>query len=210
MVSNRTISVTMHSKPASKVSATAATVATAATAVHQSFTCDKSFLHVVLHIYKSKYLVKHDLKKLWILLPTMRRLWRDWKQSQKVMTEEVESLREPNPNWQNQECMDDKRVSLRLALLLHFKFDLAAVQRFLGGQHTAAHQDPDKILPQVQGQVSEKVFSDIEQIMHFRAPAQFKEHGSCKQFLKYCDYGKHKSIEKNHEAFRRAMNKEDK
>jgi hypothetical protein len=46
--------------------------------------------------------------------------------------------------------------------------------------------------------------------MHFRAPAHFKEHGSCKQFLKYRDYGSHKSIEKNHEAFRRAMNKEDK
>jgi hypothetical protein len=45
--------------------------------VHQSFTCDKSFLHVVLHIYESKYLVKHDLKKLWILIPTTRHLWRD-------------------------------------------------------------------------------------------------------------------------------------
>jgi hypothetical protein len=63
--------------------------------VHQSSTCDKSFLHVVLHIYESKYLVKHDLKKLWILIPTMQCLWRDWKQSQKVMTKELESLREP-------------------------------------------------------------------------------------------------------------------
>jgi hypothetical protein len=60
--------------------------------VHQSFTCDKSFLHVVLHINESKYLVKYDLKKLWILIPTTRRLWRDWKQSRKVMTEALESL----------------------------------------------------------------------------------------------------------------------
>jgi hypothetical protein len=49
------------------------------------------------------------------------------------MTKELESLRELNPNWQNQERINDKHVSLRLALLLHFKFDLAAVQRFLGG-----------------------------------------------------------------------------
>jgi hypothetical protein len=97
-----------------------------------------------------------------------------------------------------------------LALLLHFKFDLAAVQRFLGGQHTAAHQDPDEILPQVQGLVSEKVFNDVKRIMCFGAPAQFNEHGSCEQFLEYRDYGNHKSIEKSHEAFRRAMNKEDK
>jgi hypothetical protein len=46
--------------------------------------------------------------------------------------------------------------------------------------------------------------------MHFRAPAQFNEHGSLEQLLKYRDYGNHKSIEKNHEAFRRAMNEEDK
>jgi hypothetical protein len=59
-----------------------------------------------------------------------------------------------------------------LALLLHFKFDLAAVQRFLGGQHTAAHQDPDEILPQVQGLVSEKVFNDVKRIMCFGAPFQ--------------------------------------
>jgi hypothetical protein len=94
----------------------------------------------------------------------------------KVTTKELESLREPNPNCQNQERIDDKRTSLQLALLLHFKFgSLAAVQRFLGGQHTAAHQDPNKILPQVQGLVSEKVFSDVERIMHFGAPAQFKK-----------------------------------
>jgi hypothetical protein len=80
--------------------------------VHQSFTCDESFLHVVLHIYESKYLVKYNLKKLWILTPTTRRLWRDWKQSQKVTTEALKSLREPNPNWQNQECINDKRISL--------------------------------------------------------------------------------------------------
>jgi hypothetical protein len=152
MVSNRTISAAMRSKPASKVSATAAAAAAAATrpstseppkddlpmpstitkdatgssithrptqetqvvcstvntrvpgaprltksmnseylnrsristayalqkkqnfgkdTVHQSSTCDKSFLHVVLHIYESKYLVKYNLKKLWILIPTM-------------------------------------------------------------------------------------------------------------------------------------------
>jgi hypothetical protein len=37
-------------------------------------------------------LVKYDLKRLWILIPTMQRLWRDWKQSRKVTTEALESL----------------------------------------------------------------------------------------------------------------------
>jgi hypothetical protein len=74
----------------------------------------------------------------------------------------------------------------------------------------AAHRDPNKILPQVQGLVLEKVFNDVKWIMHFGAPAQFNEHSSREQFLEYRDYGNHKSIEKNHEAFCRAMNKEDK
>ena len=178
--------------------------------VNQSFTCDKSFLHVVLFLCESKLLIKEDLKRIWILIPATRRLWRDWKQSRKVTTEEFESLRKPSPNWQNQERIDDKRVALRLSLLLHLKLDLAAVQRYLGGQHTAAHRDPDVILPQVQGLVSEKVFNDVERIMRFGAPAQFNEHGSREQFIEYRDYGNHKSVQQNHKAFSKAMNKEDK
>jgi hypothetical protein len=46
--------------------------------------------------------------------------------------------------------------------------------------------------------------------MQFGAPAKFNEHGTRQQFLKYHDYGNHKSLTSNPTAFQQAMNKEDK
>jgi hypothetical protein len=88
--------------------------------VNQLFTCNKSLPHVVLPLYKTKFLVKKDLKCLWIVLPITQHLWQDWKQTKKIPFKCFQSLREPHPNWKNQEKIDDKRVDLRLALLLHY------------------------------------------------------------------------------------------
>jgi hypothetical protein len=146
--------------------------------VNQSFTCDKLFLHVMLPLYKSKLLVKRDTMLLWIILPITWCLWQDWKQSLKVSCDDLKTLCKPNPNWSSQEWIDDTRVALRVALLLHYNFDLAAVQRFLGGQHVSEHWDPDKILPQVEGLIPDKVYDDLlECIMRFGAPAHYNEHG---------------------------------
>lgn len=175
--------------------------------VNQSFTCDKSFLHIALHLYKCKYLTRTDFKKVWTAVPITRRLYRDWKRTKNLPFWE---LRNPNPNWQTQEEIDDKRVDMRMACLFHYNFDLAAVQRFLGGEHVAAHRDPDVILPQVEGLVPPKVYEDFERLLRFGAPAKYNEHGSREQFLEYRDYGNHKSLDQNPDAFRKAMNKEDK
>jgi len=127
--------------------------------VQQSFTCDKSFLHVTLHLYKSKFLIKNNLKALWIAVSITRRLWREWKRTKDLP---FWKLLEPYQHWDTQPSIDNTRVDYRLALLFHYDFDLAAVQRFLGGEHVAAHRDPDIILPQVDGLLSSKVYDDFE------------------------------------------------
>jgi hypothetical protein len=175
--------------------------------LYQSFTCDKSFLHIVLHLYKSKFLVKTDLKRLWITIPITRRLWCDWKCTKHLP---FWKLSGSNPNWQSQESIDDDWVDMRLALLLYYDFDLAVVQRFLGGEHVAEHRDPDVILPQVQGLLSTQVYNDFEGLLCYGAPAKYNEHGSREEFIAYQNYGNHKTLSKNPAAFRKAMNKEDK
>jgi hypothetical protein len=80
--------------------------------LYQLFTCDKSFLHIVLHLYKSKFLVKTDLKRLWITIPITRHLWRNWKCTKHLP---FWKLSRSNPNWQSQELIDDDRVDMRLA-----------------------------------------------------------------------------------------------
>jgi hypothetical protein len=86
--------------------------------------------------------------------------------------------------------------------------DLAAVQRFLGGEHVAEHWDPNIILPQVQGLSSTQVYNDFKWLLCYGAPAKYKEHGSCEEFIAYWNYGNYKSLSKNPVAFRKAMNKD--
>jgi hypothetical protein len=97
-----------------------------------------------------------------------------------------------------------------MALLFHYNMGLAVVMRFLGGDHVTSHRDPDMILPQVEGLISPEVHNDLERIMRFGAPAKFNEYSTRQQFLKYRDYGNHKSLTSNPTAFQQAMNKEDK
>lgn len=175
--------------------------------VEQSFTCDKSFFHIVLILYKSKLLVKDDLKSLWQAYSETRQLWREWKRVKRLPFWE---LRQPNPGWHNQENIDQYRVDLRMACLFHYDLDLAAVMRFLGQEHVAAHRDPDVILSRVQGLIPEKVYDEFERILRLGCPARFNGHGTRQQFLRYRNYGNHKSLSQNPEAFRKAMNKEDK
>jgi hypothetical protein len=85
-----------------------------------------------------------------------------------------------------------------------------AVQRFLGGEHVAEHGDPNIILPQVQGLSSTQVYNDFKWLLCYGAPAKYKEHGSCEEFIAYWNYGNHKSLSKNPVTFCKAMNKEDK
>jgi hypothetical protein len=177
---------------------------------NQSFTCDKSGHHVLLLMYKSKFLCKQELvNKLWhpAAVPESRPRFDDWMQTKNLPFWE---LRNPSRQWKDQSMIDNMLVDMRMALLFHYNMDLAAVMHFLGGEHIASHRDPDLILPQVEGLISSDVYNDLERIMWFGAPAKFNEHGTQQQFLKYRDYGNHKSLTSNPMAFQQAMNKEDK
>ena len=175
--------------------------------LNQSFTCDKAFPHVILPLYKSKFLTKADLKCLWEVFPPTRRLWTEWK---RVKSLPFWELNQPNPNWKDQEKIDPRRVDLRMALLLHYNMDLAAVQRFIGQEHVGAHRDPDVILPRVKHLIPPDMYIHLKRILQFGCPAMFNAHGEREQFLAYRDYGNHPSVSRELEAFRKTMNKEDK
>jgi hypothetical protein len=178
--------------------------------VNQSFTCDKSGHHVLLLLYKIKFLRKRELvNKLWHPVAVLEswRLFNDWMRTKNLPFWE---LRNPSRRWKDQSMIADMLVDMRMALLFHYNNDLAAVMRFLGGEHIASHRDPDLILPQVEGLISSDVYNDLERIMQFGAPAKFNEHGTRQQFLEYRDYGNHMLLTSNLTAFQQAMNKEDK
>jgi len=112
--------------------------------INQSYTTDASFSHTILLLYKSQYLQKKDLKQLWAANPSTKTLWTEWK---RVKSIDFRPLQRQNPNWKKQTSIPKERTDMRLSCLFHYNMDLAAVHRFIGGNHIGAHRDPDVIIP---------------------------------------------------------------
>ena len=104
--------------------------------LQQTYTTEHTFPHIILLLFKSTYLQSNELSPLFHAYPRAGLLHHEWLQ---VHNFPFEHLRLPNPNWKTQDTIDDNRVDLRLACLLHFNGDLAAVHRYIGGEHVSAH-----------------------------------------------------------------------
>ena len=175
--------------------------------INQSYTTEPGFDHILFQIYKSKFLQKKELKNVWRASPKTKKLWNEWK---RVKHLDFRPLREPNLQWTTQTTIDDTRVDLRLALLFHYDLDLAAVQRFIGGNHVGAQRDPDVILPRVKDLIPPDVYDDLERILRFGCPAKINAEGTNEQFRQQLRYKNHKSFTSNPEKVKKAMVKEDK
>jgi hypothetical protein len=60
---------------------------------------------------------------------------------------------EHNPNWTDQEEINDTRIDMSTVILFHCNLDLAAMHWKTGGNHIAAHRTANLeiILQQVEG-----------------------------------------------------------
>jgi hypothetical protein len=88
--------------------------------VNQSFECDKFGHHVLLLLYKSKFLCKRELaNKLWhpVAVPESWHLFNDWMRTKDLPFWE---LCNPSSQWKDQSKIDNKLVNLRMSLLFHY------------------------------------------------------------------------------------------
>lgn len=66
--------------------------------------------------------------------------------------------------------MDQPRLDLLMATLLHYDMELPMLLRFLGGNFLGAHRDPAVILPRIRGIVDPQVCADLERILTMGCP----------------------------------------
>jgi hypothetical protein len=113
--------------------------------LRQVFTTEKAFPHVVFPLLKEGFLDSDDMSNLFAVMPSSQTLWNEYIQVQDI---DWSPLCEQNPNWKDQEAIDDTRVDMRTAMLFHYNLDLAAVHQKTGGNHVAAHwtANPEIIL----------------------------------------------------------------
>ena len=152
------------------------------------------------------YLQPDELTLLFHAYPHAGLLHREWL---RVRNFPFEQLRLINPNWKTQTTIDAYCVDLRLACLLHFNGDLAAVHRYIGGKHVRAHHDPDVILPCVNHLISTDDVVHLRRILTDGLPASYNASGTNLEFQEFYQYGNHTSIDTRMPQVMVTMNKED-
>jgi hypothetical protein len=86
-------------------------------------------------------------------MPSLRTLWNKYNQVKDI---DWTPLCKQNPNWKDQEEINDTCVNMcTTTMLFHYNLDLAAVHRKTGAAHGSAN--PDIILQQVEGLMDKKL-----------------------------------------------------
>jgi len=98
-------------------------------------------------------------------------------------------------DWDSETEINEDRVRMSTAALLHFEGDAAALVRWQGGPHTAAHRDVDHILATLAPMVDPVTLSDLARIYRSGIPAQCNAAASEANFQAYLTYGNHKSVD---------------
>lgn len=95
------------------------------------------------------------------------------------------------------------------ACLLHYRCDLPAVIRFIGGQHTGAHRDNPSIFAELRrAAIDPEAIATLERVFTKGAPTICNASFSRENFHAYLAYGNHASIYEDPRATQRAFSKD--
>ena len=82
--------------------------------------------------------------------------------------------------------------------------------RFISNNYTAAYRNVPEIMSTIRGIVDNETCDNVERIFITGCPNIIAGHSTHTNFMEYKDYGNHKSVLKNPELIKKALNKEDK
>ena len=100
--------------------------------------------------------------------------------------------------------------AMTTACLLHFDGDVASKVRWIGGPHTNAHLNVNKVPATLEPVIETDVFDDVKQILTLGAPAYCNSSASEKNFQEFKNYGNHKSVKENQSVFESTIIKQSK
>jgi hypothetical protein len=95
------------------------------------------------------------------------------------------------------------------ACFLHYNFDSPTVVRYIGGQHTVAHQDVLAILRELRrANVDADLLADLERVFTVGCPAVCNAEATERNFHAFMEYGNHKTITEDIPKTRKALAKD--
>jgi len=175
--------------------------------IRQSYTSEYRWPQVLLIVYKSEYNLESDYESMWEQRPLTKKLYTEW---QRLKDFDFSGLRKIDPDWDSQTEIPRHMLDMRLACLMHYNLDVAAVVRYCGGNFIAAHRQPSSILSNIEGIVPDQVYKDVQRILTFGAPAWYNATGTYQELRDYQLYGNHSSLDQHIELAMKALIKDDK
>jgi hypothetical protein len=173
----------------------------------QSFTSDVRFRHSHIFLLESGFLAPEDETSLFAADPLAKQLDQLVRDHGDV---DFRELRTYNEDWESETTIPEKAISQVTACMIHFKFDVASVVRYIGGTHIGAHRDTEKILDTLRDCIAEDVWHDLARLYRKGAPNKCNAHSSEENYQAFCTHGNHKSAEAEPAITRKALVKDHK
>jgi hypothetical protein len=161
----------------------------------QFFYSEPGLRHVLLPLWKSGYLAGD--KASWesfclAYYPArlLRDLLRDYGDTP------FHGIRGFPEGWETETTVNEDRVAMATAALLHFNGSVADLVRWIGGPHVNAHRDHSSILATlVEAGAPEPVLSDLRRIFYDGIPAKCQAFSNEENFSAYYRYGNHSTVD---------------
>ena len=114
------------------------------------------------------------------------------------------------PDWESESVVNEGRVRMCTAALLHFNGSAADMVRWIGGPHVGAQRDHDATFALLENSgVEPEVISDLQRIFFDGIPALCKAEATEDNFLAYYLYGNHTTVDEVPEKTYKAMVKDN-
>ena len=157
------------------------------------FKSQATICHVLLPLWKSGML--HEDQHSWDKLAramgptftTFQNLLHDYG------SVDFNDLRGYQPDWESESLVNQHRIAMASAALIHFDGDIAATIRWIGGPHTSALRDVPDTLAYAKDKIPQELYSEYERVLRYGIPKTCNAESSAENFRAYLRYGNHKS-----------------
>jgi hypothetical protein len=173
----------------------------------QSFTSDVRFRHAHIFLLNSGFLTARDEASLFEADPLAKQLDHLVREHSAV---DFRELRVYKANWDEETTIPETAIQQVTACMIHYKFDVASVVRYIGGTHVGAHRDTEGILATLRDCIAEDVWHDLARLYRTGAPNYCNAHSTEENYQAFCKHGNHKSAEAEPEITKKALVKDHK
>ena len=161
---------------------------------------------VIYLLFKSNVLGEEDEENIKIIYPDSRKLRAEM---ERLRHRDFRALTFFNFHGEGQPDINRKREEMRLACLLHYDLDLAAVQRYCGGRFTGSHRRVEEMMYWLRYVVCEDTFTQLMPGYIDGIPNRLVADVPYSEFRLYKKRGNQKNVDKLPELVKKQVVRED-